>query len=205
MREDRKTIRFDFEFEYPAHGRNERASAITVCEPPYAQRDVLRRMQAYVAEMQRGIMKTFTPEQLDEAARRREQGGSNQGEEPEAETAAIENLASMRMGLGVEEYVKFADYVQRALTNAKGLAFVGEDPDSRVPITDLVWVNLSNAGGMEAVDRVLSEFVGFFTATRPAPKVSTTPTGTGSSVPLAVAHQASSPTMKPARGPRSPA
>lgn len=198
MRDDKKVIRFDFEFKYPLKGGGEDvANCITVCEPPYAKRDVHWAMQAYLGEAQKGIIKAFSGEAIKQRAQ-------DEAVESGGDPDQIDALVTMKMGLGFEGYPRFVQYVQKALTGTAMLAFVGEDvamPD-RVAISDLVWTRLAEAGGMAVVDSVVAEFASFFSDTRA--KASPVTNGTDTSVPLATATQASSLTTMPARKPRFP-
>lgn len=215
---DKKTITFDFDFNYSLNGQIVQASAITLCEPAYEHKAVRRKLQAYVAlvrdtaqrRQNAAMLAALTPEQMmaldDQAAKRRAEFEAAQAEaaaapqpaekveEPAAEEAAPDiSLEWFAAELGVDEFAKFTDFLQKALTGNKALAYVGadqdQDPKERVAVQEAVWMNIDKAGGMDAVDRVLAGFASFFAVARPA--TSQTSSGSTSSVVLAAAHQAS--------------
>lgn len=172
---DMKTIDLGFTFQFSKGGQIADATEITVCEPGYDKRAVYRRMQGYVAQAQKGLLRMRSEQRSTAAPAPTEpplEGKS--AAEPEAEPDA---LFIMRMGLSVDEYEAFASYVQRELTNNKSLAFVGSNPDDRSPVGEDVWMSLDRHGNMDAIDKILSEFAGFFLSgrsTRPSPTESGT-------------------------------
>lgn len=173
MRSAIATVSFDFEFKYPAKGAYEFATAITVCEPNWDKRQVYRKMHAYVAEAQKGMLKMFTNSDLQAQA-------ESSTKTDDSEPGDIDPLQIMRMGLGVEMYPTFVEWLTRELTNSKALAFVGTDTDARIPVTEEVWMNLEEAGGMEAVDKVVGAFAGFFMGRDQSTKPSGIETRSGS-------------------------
>lgn len=175
MRAYTKTVTFDFQFNYSVNGKYEPATAITVCEPGFDHRDVFRRVSGYVASAQKGLLKMFagqTREQIEDEVEAK-------AEKPEKDDAdSIDSLVTMRMGLTIEEYEAFLKVVERALTGNKMLAYVGSDAENRVPVTEEVWRNISQTGGLGEMERVLEAFVGFFFDTRPGSKGPATANGT---------------------------
>lgn len=177
MRDTAKTIEFDFSFDYPKDGKYESAKAITVCEPGFDNRDVFRRMGAYISEAQKGLLKTFAGSgsaEIEEAVKEREGNEAVTAPEPDP-------LITMRLGLSLDSYEQFMKYVERALTGNKMLAYVGTDPDNRVAITEEVWRNIAQQGGLVGMERVHAAFASFFLATPQASGGSTNETGTGRS------------------------
>lgn len=178
MRDTAKTIEFDFSFDYPKDGKYESAKAITVCEPGFDNRDVFRRMGAYISEAQKGLLKTFAGSgntEIEEAVKERAEGV-----EPE-NAPEPDPLMTMRLGLSLDSYDQFMKYVERALTGNKMLAYVGTDPDNRVAINEEVWRNIAQHGGLVGMERVHAAFTSFFLATPQASGGSTKETGTGRS------------------------
>lgn len=159
-----KTVTFDLPFRYPRSGIYDEGNSITVCEPNFAQRAVFRQMQTYVAKVQAAARAQFLslPSQIVEEL-----------QQVRAARDAAAPVAEETKDVGLEwfadlgdDFPKFTEFVQKALTNAKDLAYVGSDlgeaVKDRVPVTDEVWLNIANAGGMAAVDKVLGAFSSFF-------------------------------------------
>ena len=180
-----KTITFDFYFKYPHKGQYGESNCITVCEPGYEQRDVYRKMRGYVAEAQKGLIK------MNQGSRPEEAPKSDPTESKEI--VEIDAFLTMSLGLSIDQFTDFCEFVQRSLTNRRGLAFVGADPTDRVPITEEVWMNIADAGGMESLEKGLAGFADFFLG---GPAKSPTKTGTSSSSTSPSSPPASSPTRK---------
>lgn len=174
MRSALSTVTFGFRFQYPAKGQYEEADCITVCEPNWDKRQVYRRMHAYVAEAQKGMLRMFSNSDLQKQAE------SSTSSDSTSDGGDIDPLMIMRMGLGVDQYPTFVEWVTKEITNTKALAFVGSDPENRIPITDEVWMNIEKEGGLEAVDKVVGAFAGFFTARDQSTMPSGTETRSGS-------------------------
>lgn len=177
MRASTKIVNFDFSFDYPANGKYESATAITVCEPGFDGRDVFRRVSAYVASAQKGLLKMFagqTREQIEDEVEAKTEAPKKDDDKDDG----IDSLVTMRMGLTIEEYEQFLKFVERALTGNKLLAYVGTDADNRVQVTEEVWRNIAQAGGLSEMERVHEAFVSFFFDTRPASKGQATTSGT---------------------------
>lgn len=189
MRDTKKVITFDFNFTYTRDGNLIEGNTITVCEPAFDKRDVFRKMQAYVAEAQKGMLRTFSNDQLKAEADKQQADGATA-----AAPGELDALFTMRMGLGIDDYTRFAEFVQTALTGNRALAFIGDQDlpiKDRLPVQTGVWMSIAEAGGMEAVDQVLAGFASFFLGTRPAKNASPTTSGATGFAPLGVVPQAS--------------
>lgn len=190
MRQTSKTIEFDFSFTYPKAGSYEEATCITVCEPNFDNRAVFRKMSGYVALAQKGLVKTFSGlsrSQIEEQVEEKKASG----EAP----AEAEALATLSMGLEIDAYEEMLRFVEKALTSNEHLAYVGNDPQSRVPVSEEVWRNISDAGGLEQMERVIGAFASFFMGT-PSAKTSPKTSGTDRSSTSVAAPAASSRTTK---------
>jgi hypothetical protein len=97
-----------------------------------------------------------------------------------SEPAEVDAFMTMSLGLSIDRFTEFCEFVQRSLTNRRGLAFVGSDPTDRTPITEEVWMNIAAEGGMEALEKGLAGFADFFLG---GSAKSQTKTGAGSSSP----------------------
>lgn len=149
-----KTITFDdCEFTYSKGGQFVRGNQITVREPGLGKWEVHSQMTAYVSKAALAFSRLAAGMQVPDRPVEDEPEVADQDEQQDV-------MQLMAMGLGVDEYPKFASYVKRVLTGSPRLASVGEDGESAV--TDEVWDSLAENGGMEAVTRVMSEFTGFF-------------------------------------------
>jgi hypothetical protein len=189
-----RVIEFPFTFRYPRKGIFEEANSITVCEPGFDKRNTYRKMSSIVMEAQAVAQKKFA-QNPDENKITVEAPASEDGAPVEPKLPDDFDLMVIRMGLNADEYTRFCDWVQKELTNCKQLAFVGTDPDDKNPIVEEVWDSIARAGGMEAVDKVLSGFASFFSLlARPQ---SPTTTGMTPSLSSEAKATASSPTRKP--------
>lgn len=175
MRAITKTIEFDFHFDYPVAGKYESSNCITVCEPGFDNRNVFTRMGSFISTSHKGLLKMFagqSRDEIEESVETKEpEAAKEEGPEPDA-------LSTMRLGLTGDEYEQFMKYVERALTGNKLLAYVGTDPEKRVAITEEVWRNIANQGGLAEMERVHGAFTSFFTNTQPAQAGSAKTNGT---------------------------
>lgn len=166
MHESMKVISFDFDFQYPRGGNQDVANAITVCEPTWGQRQVYTTIRSYLGETSRLLTLAFSdvPRRTPAEAETDEATQEAAAEAPSA--TDIDHLERMRFAMSVDAFGKAYDYITKQLTNNKSLAYVGSDTTvsvrEREPITDLVWMNIAKAGGMEAVDKILAGFLSFF-------------------------------------------
>ncbi len=151
-----KIVTFPFYFRYPANGEYREANAITLCEPNYDNRSVYRQMCAYVAEAQKGILRAFSDDDIKAKAE------ENATSEAEKKNADFDAFQTMSLGLGLEIFPGFCEWLQKAITNKPSLAYVGDDPANKVAVTEEVWRNVAEQGGMERVEHTLSQFAGFF-------------------------------------------
>lgn len=150
-----KTLTFDFPIRFSENGEWSETDKITICAPGLGKYDVYTTMQSYVG-------KALLTWSRGEKAKQDAQTTSTLDDDDEKPEASDENkdvMLYMSMGLDTETYPKFASYVQRVLTNSPKLARVG---DNKAPLTDDVWASIEEQGGMEAVTRIMSEFVDFF-------------------------------------------
>lgn len=174
MRDDSKTVTFDFEFSYSYRNNIVTGNTITVVEPSFADRAVYRQCKAWVGEAFRG---------LQEMTRRDMESKASEAPPPPAETAEesdVDPYVVIQMGLSAERFVTFCDFVERALTNNVRLAFCGTDRLNAVPVTQIVWQELASKGGVEAIEKVCAGFAGFFLA-GPSRPTSTETVSTGGS------------------------
>jgi hypothetical protein len=151
-----KTIEFDFDITYSKGGQFVTTRQITVREPGLGKYDVHATMTAFVSKAALSFSKL--------AKEMRGAGGQQpEQSEPSAPPADDDDqdvMQLMAMGLGIDEFPKFATYVKKAMTGSPRVATVGEGTDQA--ITEEVWESLDQNGGMEAVNKVMSEFTGFF-------------------------------------------
>lgn len=147
-------VTFDFEFSFSKGGQFVPANRIVVRAPGVAHLDIHSAMKAYASKVAMA-MSEF-------ASRAKQVSDEDDTNKPDPD-AEQDVMALMAMGLGTEEFPKFVQYVKRALSNRHALASVGDyDPANPTPITDEVWDQLESAGGMEAIDKVMSAFTNFF-------------------------------------------
>jgi hypothetical protein len=160
MRNTVKTIEFENYFRVPNKGQYDEVRTITVCEPNFDKRAVYHKMSIYVSEASKGLSKWAT-ERL--AATAKAASATAIAEPPPSDDAVQPDaLFVMRMGLSIETYPVFVDWVCKELTNTRVLAYAGDDAENKIPITDEVWMNLAAANGMDAIDQVVSAFASFF-------------------------------------------
>lgn len=189
-----KTVTFDNAFRYSKNGQFEETNCITVCEPGYEHRQIFHTMRAYMGEAEKGLMKIISDLRSSQPAapvavpvEEAPPADAAEAEAKKAKEQEIEDatyLEQMRMVLGIEGFPKFCDYVQKVLTNHKGLAYCGgehgQEIKERVPVTDGVWEQIANAGGVEEMDRVIAAFLNFF-AGSPSKTTGQTETATNGS------------------------
>lgn len=150
-----KTITLEFPVNYSSKGAFLESDKITLRAPGFAKFDVHSTMTAYVGEAMKGFI--TIREQMTAAQAAAEAGDEDENEKPDDEDRDVMQL--MAMGLGIEKYPAFALYLKKILTNAPKLATIGEQND---PISDEVWMEIENAGGVDGANRIFSEFTGFF-------------------------------------------
>lgn len=164
-----KTITFDFPILYPVDGQYLETNKITVNSPGLGKYDVYSTMKSYVGKAMLNMSKARAGIKSDEELKIALQDDDEAPAQDAGEDEDRDVMIIMAMGLSTEDYPKFATYVQKVLTGSPRLATVG---DEKCAITDEVWTSIEENGGMEAVNRVMSEFVGFFFDALPSPKKS---------------------------------
>lgn len=150
-------VTFDFEFSYSKGGQFVPTNRIVVRAPGLSLLDIHGAMKSHVAQAQKGAM-SF----LVQAQAARESMGVEE-EKPEDPNAEPDVLQLMSMGLSPDEHTKFLVYVKKVLSNRVALAYVG-DAASPSPITDEVWDQIEEHGGIEAFERIVNAFTSFFFA-----------------------------------------
>lgn len=178
-----KTLSFEFTFPYSENGGYAEANTITIRAPGLGKFHVHSTMQAYVMD----AISTLQAKRAAIESMARDGEDDGKPADDEADPAGVWQM--MAMGLGVEKFPKFAEYVTKVLTNAPKLASIGE---GKVALSDEVWTALEDNGGIEAIHEVLGTFVGFFLE---SPK-SARRTGNGSSTTSASPTRASTPSAR---------
>lgn len=155
-----KTIDLGFEIAYSVKGQFVRTNTITVREPGLGKYEVWAAMKSFVTQAQPAILEVAAKAQAAAAAAGHVPEPDPEVQpETEGEDDERDIMTWMALGLGDKKFQDYFRYVKTALTNAPRLATVG---DSEQPITDEVWLEIDEKGGMEAVTRIMSEFTGFF-------------------------------------------
>lgn len=153
------TIEFDFEFEYADGGQHHKAFAITLQAPGFDRYDVHTAMTAWIGKAALGFMANMPERQKPDGAERRQKAnGDKTAEEIRAERRS--SLTNLAMGLGVDDYQRFATFLRRTLTKNSALARVAE---TEVGIQDMTWSTIADQGGIEAVEEIMGAFIDFFT------------------------------------------
>lgn len=147
-----KTIDLGFTISVSQGGDYVSADTVTVRAPGFRRADIHDTMVAWVSKasinftkLRAGLPVSDQPIDDDEALK-------------SIDDADQDWMQMVAMGLEVDQYAGFASYVRKVLTNSK-LASVG-DVDAK--LTDEAWEAIYDQGGMEAVRRIESAFVGFF-------------------------------------------
>jgi len=155
MRDDSKPVEFEFEFSYSYRNNMVTGNTITVVEPSFADRNIYRQCKAWIGEAFRG---------LQEMTRRDMESKASEAPAPAetAEESEVDPYVVIQMGLSAERFVQFCDFVERSLTNNVRLAYCGTDRLNAVPVTQVIWQDLANKGGVEAIEKVCAAFAGFF-------------------------------------------
>jgi hypothetical protein len=198
MRENKKTVTFDFAFKYSRDGIWDQGNSITVCEPGFANRQVFRKMQSYVARSRAigaaNANRNLTPEQFEAQTRavlefRAAQAAAKETASTDATVVAPPAIAVPDITMDwfsdfpPDEFMRFSDDVLKALTGNKALAYIGDDHTlmlsnpGRLAVGEGVWASIADEGGMDAIDKVLMAFASFFIYTQPATNSSVTTSG----------------------------
>lgn len=191
-----KVVTFDAAYRYSRAGAFDHADAIVLCEPSFLQQRVWHQMRAYVTEAEKGfaIWVSAARANAPKTDAAPDAPPEKKDEDP------VEILEVLRMGLTAERYIDFVEYVQKALTGATSLAWIGSDvgadPKARYGLNHEFWNSLGEANGMNGVEKVISQFASFFLG-RSSPKplpMAQTETAVGSilpSVPVAAVKEPS--------------
>lgn len=175
-------VTFDFEFSYSKGGQFVPTNRIVVRAPGLALLDIHGAMKSHVAQAQKGAMDFLLKAQ---AARE----GAPEEAQPEDPNAEPDVLQLMSFGLSPDEHTKFLVYVKKVLSNRVALAYVG-DAASPSPITDEIWDQIEEHGGIPAFEKIVNAFTSFFFAGLSRP--TSTPTNGSAESPGSV-----SPTKAP--------
>jgi hypothetical protein len=147
-----KKIKFDFEFTYSKGGDDDLGDTIVLIEPGYDDLEAHARMTSLVTKGLFGAMPL-----IKDAA----QEGAGTGANETFDDSSDQRSAMWLMALGMSDkkYIEFVTYVKKLLTNDARYAHIeGEE----IGITDMLWKEIGRQGGKQAIDRILSEFAGFF-------------------------------------------
>lgn len=153
----KKEINFPFEFEYSHEGQFKKEFGVKVQAPGIDQFDIHNKMVAFASDAEVGLAIKFSKVKREDR-QTDEEDIAKSAPETDAEMAQ-RVIGVYSMGLGPEAFPIFMSFIKKTLTNNPKLASIGE---TNVPITDLVWNAIDNAGGMDAVALVLMSFAGFF-------------------------------------------
>ncbi|MDX2308084.1 MAG: hypothetical protein NW216_07595 [Hyphomicrobium sp.] len=153
-----KIVEFEKPFLYSFNGQFEEATSITVRAPGLPHLAVHAKVQAALA---RAILAFPRPDRKPDAADEGVDHGEDESDGASGAAPEIDALQVLAAGYDENGYADFLKWLKRTLTNQPKLAFVtGTD----CPVTDEVWDSISEEGGLDAVFKVLSAFVGFFLA-----------------------------------------
>ncbi len=146
-----KRIEFDFDFTYSKEGDETIGNTIILKAPGY---DNYRLHSQLSAVVNKAFVKALPDlEKL---------GGKEDEEEtkkPANDNSKDNNLFLMSLGMKDDDFAALVDKLKKKLTNNKALAHIENE---NLPLTDLFWKQVEEQGGMDAVDDVLSNYLGFF-------------------------------------------
>ena len=153
-----KVITFPFEFEYSHEGQFKKEFGITVRAPGIELFNVHNKMIAFASEAEVGLAIKFSRVNRDKPEAADEEEAKPKA--PETDEEMVQRvIGAYSMGLGSEAFPNFMLFLKTTLTNNSRLATIG---DTKIPVTDLVWNAIDNAGGMDAINMILRSFAGFF-------------------------------------------
>lgn len=152
-------IKFDFEFTYSKDGDEDIGDTIVLNAPNFQQSEIHYRMTSFVTK---GIFSAMP--QLEKAAGISDDDKSDDKNDSDEEQ---NYMLIMALGMDDKQFVEFTKYVKQILTNNPDLARIDNE---QIGITDLLWQQIAENGGPQAVDRVLSAFIHFFMAALNSPK-----------------------------------
>ncbi len=166
------------------NGNFAEVTSLTLRAPGLGKRHVHATMTAFVMEAISSLQSRRSSLEAMAKTQPADVGGSLNVDDEDAPKAAEKDedplgvWQMMAMGLGPERFQQFSDYVMKTLTGTPKLATAG---DNGSPVTDAVWEALDEVGGMDAVDRVLGTFTGFFLVDRKSKRTSGPATSPSSS------------------------
>lgn len=159
-----KTIDLGFEITYSAGKEFRATTLVTVRAPGLSMYRTHALMQAWTTEGAVGWRKAFA----DQIAKAEPDAGkAATAPQPGGEVEAVDGdkqidvMAMMAAGLPPERYAQFSLFVMDTLKNNAVLAYVGT-PEHKSAINDHVLAEIEKNGGVEAWDKIASEFTGFF-------------------------------------------
>ena len=201
MKNTVKVVNFDFDFTYSSGGQMVSERSICVAEPSYDKQAVFHKMRTFATLAEKGVLDWLSRQPVREA-----KVDVAADSKPAGDDTAISALDSLRFGLPSEDYIKMVEYVQKELTASPQLAWVGSDTGQpraeRAVLNHGVWESLAAQGGMDAIEKVVSEFADFFLGRDSKKSSSATATAVGSILafePLATATEASVTSKRPSR------
>lgn len=154
-----KKVEFDFEFTYSKDGDDDIGNTVVVLEPSFEDLDIHSRMTSLVTK---GLFAALP--QLEKISSITENSSDPAEEKPDQEQ---DTLMIMALGMEDAKYCEFVKYVKATLTNNSKFAHIDGEG---IPITDMLWKEIGSKGGQQAIDRVLSAFIGFFMGATSAKK-----------------------------------
>lgn len=186
MKSEAKVV-FDVPFRYSRQGQFETATEIKLVAPGLGKRHVHTALQAFVGEAVGSLQ--------ERRASLLAQAGATESRDAEAAAATGNDDTNplgywmfMTMGLNDKSLQRLNAYLMAELTGSPRLASIG---DTGEPMTDAAWESLVETNGMEAVDRVLGTYIGFFMGSPKSKKETGSDTSTTSSSPPKVASRVS--------------
>lgn len=157
-----KTIEFDYEILVSQNGQFVPHRTVTVRAPSLDQYRVHALMQGWTSEGAQGFRKAYADD-IERARKSQEAGTEPQaGAKDGKDDDTIDVMAMMASGLTPERYADFAEYVLSVIKNNHRLAYVGDVADRGSALTDHVVQQIVEKGGLADLDRIFSEFTGFF-------------------------------------------
>lgn len=192
------SIKFSFR-DSGGHNRFEVADFVTVRAPGIEQYRIHQMMRSYVAKVRPALVENFA-RMSAVSARMRKESGLDDVPEPEPQAPVGDEpdgaderdaLEWMALGLGEDTYPAFVEKVKAALTGNPRLLSIGP---MNGPVDDGIWYEIASNCGMAAVDKILSDFVGFFFGLG----------GTSSPARSGPASSPTSPSPSPASSPTKP-
>jgi hypothetical protein len=171
-----KVVELGVTFRFPTgKGEYGEASTVTVRAPGLANFRVHNKMQAYVMDGAFAMMKKAVEARggvaaaaAAEAAAEAEREANGETLEEAPEPLGVDTMNQMSIGLGVERFPEFCEFIRKSLTNSK-FATIG---DSKIMITDETWEAIEEVAGMDGVMEVMGQFVGFFAGSQKSRKPS---------------------------------